>query len=81
VEVIERCSGHDGTYTVKAEFHAHACKIGRPIARQMKEAGPDHWGSDCPLAAEQIRELWGMDEAPRPKTPWRMLAYAYGLED
>ncbi len=81
VEVIERCSGHDGTYTVKAEFHAHACKIGRPIARQMKEAGPDYWGSDCPLAAEQIRELWGMDEAPKPKTPWRMLAYAYGLED
>jgi len=81
VEVIERCSGHDGTYTVKAEFHAHACKIGRPIARQMREAEPSHWGSDCPLAAEQIRELWGLEEAPAPKTPWRMLAYAYGLED
>ncbi|MBU2835732.1 MULTISPECIES: heterodisulfide reductase-related iron-sulfur binding cluster [Acidithiobacillus] len=78
VEVIERCSGHDGTYTVKAEFHAFACKIGKPVANQMREAHPDHWGSDCPLAATQIEKLWG-EGAPSPQTPWRMLAYAYGL--
>ena len=31
VEVIERCSGHDGTYAVKAETHAISKKIARPV--------------------------------------------------
>ena len=31
VEAIERCSGHDGTYAVKKEFHDVSKKIARPI--------------------------------------------------
>lgn len=81
VELIERCSGHDGTYSVKAEFHAHACKIGRPVARQLQEMQPAHWGSDCPLAGRQLHELWGKEKTSAPQTPWQMLAYAYGLEE
>ena len=30
VDVIERCSGHDGTYAVKSEFRDAAVKIGAP---------------------------------------------------
>jgi Fe-S oxidoreductase len=80
IQVVERCSGHDGTYTVKAEFHEAACRIGRPVAQQVAAAEPQHWGSDCPLAAEQIRELLGAGAAA-PESPWTLLCHAYGLKE
>src|SRR5262249_18503965 len=36
VDVIERCSGHDGTYAVKQEFRAASVKIARPVAERVK---------------------------------------------
>jgi len=50
VDPIERCSGHDGTYAVKQEFHDIAVKIARPVARRVREAKPDHFTSDCVMA-------------------------------
>ena len=37
VDAIERCSGHDGTYAVKKEFHAVSKKIARPITNKIKK--------------------------------------------
>ncbi len=37
VDVIERCSGHDGTYAVKKEFRAASMKIGRPVVTRVRE--------------------------------------------
>ena len=31
VDVIERCSGHNGTYAVKKEYRAASVKIGKPV--------------------------------------------------
>lgn len=59
VEVIERCSGHDGTYGVKREFRAASAKIGRPVAERVAKAGADHYCSDCPMAGHQIESLLG----------------------
>ena len=41
VDVIERCSGHNGTYAVKKEFRAASVKIGaaRDAARGKRERG------------------------------------------
>ncbi|MEK7261051.1 MAG: heterodisulfide reductase-related iron-sulfur binding cluster, partial [Pseudomonadota bacterium] len=36
IETIERCSGHDGTYAVKSEFHAASMKICRPVVDRVK---------------------------------------------
>ena len=41
VEVIERCSGHDGTYGVKKEFRAASMKIGRPVVERVECAAAD----------------------------------------
>ena len=38
VDVIERCSGHNGTYGVKKEFRAASVKIGRPVAQRVESA-------------------------------------------
>ncbi len=36
ISVIERCSGHDGTYTFKKEFHDTAMKICKPVVNRVK---------------------------------------------
>ncbi|MEC8348914.1 MAG: heterodisulfide reductase-related iron-sulfur binding cluster, partial [Pseudomonadota bacterium] len=54
VTAIERCSGHDGTYAVKAETYEKAKKIARPVVRRVTEAEPDTFGSDCPMAGRLI---------------------------
>jgi Fe-S oxidoreductase len=79
VELIERCSGHDGTYAVKRETYDNAMKIGRPVFRKIIEAKPDYYGSDCPLAGDQLEHGAGSDTG-RPVThPIAMLRMAYGI--
>ena len=76
VEVIERCSGHDGTYAVKKEFHEISKKIARPVVKKVKRAEADHFVSDCPMAAEQIaQELDNIDA----NNPMSLLRSAYGI--
>ena len=76
VEAIERCSGHDGTYAVKKEFHDVSKKIARPIVNKVKKGEPDHFVSDCPMAAEQIvQDLDDVDAGH----PMSLLRKAYGI--
>lgn len=81
VKVVERCSGHSGTWGVKKEFHTTAMKIGRPVFRAMGEAEPDYISSDCQLAGHHIAQ--GMEEAGMKQAemlhPLSLLAKAYGL--
>ena len=76
VQAIERCSGHDGTYAVKKEFHDVSRKIARPVETKVKKAETDHFISDCPMAAEQIAQnLDGRDA----EHPMGLLRAAYGI--
>ena len=76
VQVIERCSGHDGTYAVKKEFHDVARKIARPVVGKVKKSEAQHFVSDCPMAAEQIaRDL----DQHNAESPIGLLKAAYGL--
>jgi len=76
VQAIERCSGHDGTYAVKQEFHDVARKIARPVVRKVESSEARHFVSDCPMAAEQIaRDL----ENHQPQHPLHLLRRAYGI--
>ena len=78
VTAIERCSGHDGTYAVKTETHDRAVKIARPVVRKVDEQAPDHFISDCPMAASHIGNLSStIEQAEHPMTLLRM---AYGLQ-
>ena len=78
IDVIERCSGHDGTYAVKSEHNAAAAKICRPVVSRIAKDMPDHYISDCPMAGKQIQQ--GMGEgAPAAESPFSLLRYAYGV--
>jgi Fe-S oxidoreductase len=76
IDVIERCSGHDGTYAVKKEFHDISKKIARPVVNKLKKAEADHFASDCPMAAEQIVQDLDDHEAGNPMS---LLRKAYGI--
>jgi len=76
VEVIERCSGHDGTYAVKKESHEISRKIARPVVGKVQKANADHFTSDCPMAAQQIARAL---EGASAENPMGLLKYAYGL--
>jgi glycerol-3-phosphate dehydrogenase subunit C len=77
IEVIERCSGHDGTYAVKKEFHDSAAKICRPVVTKVKNFEPDHYVSDCPMAGDQIEQ--GLNSGMAAESPFKLLRQAYGL--
>jgi Fe-S oxidoreductase len=77
VDVIERCSGHNGTYAVKKEFRAASMKIGRPVMTRVENASPDHYASDCPMAGHQIES--GLPGEQPPTHPLKLLRLAYGL--
>jgi glycerol-3-phosphate dehydrogenase subunit C len=77
VDVIERCSGHNGTYAVKKEYRAASVKIGRPVMTKVETTKPDHYSSDCPMAGHQIQS--GLKEPKEPEHPLKLLRMAYGL--
>ena len=74
---IERCSGHDGTYAVKSEFHETSMKICRPVINSVVRANAAHYGSDCPMAGHQIEN--GIESDMKPEHPMSLLRLAYGI--
>jgi glycerol-3-phosphate dehydrogenase subunit C len=84
VAVIERCSGHGGSWGVLEENFDTALKVGRPVARQALSNGKRFLSSECPLAGMHI--LQGMEiqagDKPlsqRPLHPIELFARAYGI--
>jgi len=77
IETIERCSGHDGTYAVKSEFHEASMKICRPVVDRVRASECDHYSSDCPMAGHQIEN--GLKNSKTPEHPMSLLRMAYGL--
>jgi Fe-S oxidoreductase len=77
VELIERCSGHDGTYAVKSEFHEASMKICRPIVNRVEKSEARYFSSDCPMAGHQIEN--GLNRVKQPVHPLSLMCIAYGL--
>ena len=86
VEVIERCSGHGGSWGVMKENFEVALKVGKPAARRAAEAKARYLVSECPLARDHLAQ--GMEKlgetremGPEPLShPVQLLARAYGLD-
>src|SRR5690606_9383750 len=77
IDVIERCSGHDGTYGVRDEFRDASVKIARPVARRVDQRPPRQLASDCPRAAQQVADVAIVDVLP--EHPMSLLRLAYGI--
>ncbi|MGB0919888.1 MAG: (Fe-S)-binding protein [Alphaproteobacteria bacterium] len=80
VALVERCSGHGGTFGVLKETHAVAVKIARPTVRQIKKAESGAVVSDCPLAANHLHAMMRDEGITSPaRHPIEIMAQAYGL--
>lgn len=87
VDVIERCSGHGGTFGVMKKTHGVAEKVGRPVFRTAAQQARGHIASDCPLAGQHIvqnvREMAAKDGKEtvvrEPEHPIEIFARAFGL--
>ncbi len=77
VEMIERCSGHDGTYGVRAGTYEKSQKIAQPVINRARKMEPDYLVSDCPMAADQIAN--NLDLKHRERNPLSLLRKAYGI--
>ena len=83
LSVVERCSGHGGSWGVMKENFDTALKVGKPVARQAAKAA-GIVSSECPLAGAHI--LQGIErlngDSPVPDAaphPVVLFARAYGL--
>ena len=77
IQMIERCSGHDGTYGVKVKTYASSRKIAKPVENRVQHIAPAHFASDCPMAASHIAH--GLHDDPRAESPISLLRQAYGI--
>jgi len=77
IDVIERCSGHDGTYGVRAGTYEKSQKIARATISRAKKSEADYLVSDCPMAATQIAD--GLQLKHGETNPLTLLRKAYGL--
>ncbi len=85
VTVIDRCSGHGGSWGVMKRHFETALKIGRPAARQAAKSGQMYLASECPLAgAHLLQAIERLDTEAQPaftqsRHPIELFAQAYGL--
>jgi glycerol-3-phosphate dehydrogenase subunit C len=87
IAVIERCSGHGGSWGIKKANFPVALKVGKPVARQIARqthgASKAFVASECPLAALHIVQgMERLDENPQARQavhPIELVARSYGL--
>ena len=76
VEVVEHCSGHDGTWAMKTEHFDDSMKIAKKLTGRLERSEPEQIASDCALAGLNIRQAGDK----RPLHPIQIIAKAYGIE-
>ncbi len=84
IKIIERCSGHGGSWGVMKDNFETALKIGRPAMRQAVKNASKYVVSECPLAgmhlAQGIERLTDSGTTPQiPSHPILLFARAYGI--
>jgi len=81
VRVIERCSGHDGTWGAKVEFFDLSMKIAQKAVREIQADSTDLIASDCPLSALQLDQARAGQPGPSGQTlhPIQIIRDAYQI--
>jgi glycerol-3-phosphate dehydrogenase subunit C len=85
VNVIERCSGHGGSWGIRKENFEVALKVGKPVARAAADQGKAYIASECPLAGKHVlqgaQKIAGEGlKVEHASHPIEIFARAYGLK-
>ena len=75
VELIESCSGVDGTWGFKKDYFDLSLKVARGLFRGIDNAQAQAVATDCPLAGMQIELKTGT----KPEHPIEIVRRAYGI--
>ena len=76
VAVVDRCTGHDGTWSMKNEYFELSMKYAKKLFDELEQTGADALSTDCPLAGLQIAQGTGR----APAHPLELVAEAYGID-
>jgi glycerol-3-phosphate dehydrogenase subunit C len=76
VHVIERCTGHDGSFGVKKEFYELSVKVGRKAFGEAERGEAEVVSSDCPLSGLALTQATGK----RSLHPIEIIQRAYGMK-
>ncbi len=85
IDVIERCSGHGGSWGIMKQNHEVALKVSQPAVRRAVKSDSAYFSSECPLAAEHLVHSIEVSQENSPFQrsfhPVELFARAYGLLD
>lgn len=79
VQMVQECSGHDGTWSMQTENFESSLHWGRKLFEALTPAAGEACGAtcgDCALAGTQIRQATGLETLH----PVVVLAWAYGFD-
>ncbi len=87
VVVVDRCSGHGGSWGIMKSNFETALRVGQPVANKAAGANHSNVVSECPLAREHIvqgmKQLGGSKSGNKVAAvchPIEILAKSYGLQ-
>jgi Fe-S oxidoreductase len=75
VSVVQKCSGIDGMWGLRAEHYELSRKVAQPLKQAVEKAGAAVVAGDCHLANGAIVQETGVT----PQHPLQVLARAYGI--
>jgi Fe-S oxidoreductase len=75
VQLIDACSGVDGTWGMQARFHEQSLAVAGKLMERIEAAEAADIATDCPLSALRIEEVTGRKAVHPILLLWR----AYGL--
>ncbi len=79
ITVIDRCSGHDGTYAIKLESFEKSLKIRKPVIAKIEKDNYEIFTSDCPMAARHIGNALNKSKIKVENHPISILKSAYKI--
>jgi glycerol-3-phosphate dehydrogenase subunit C len=82
--VVERCSGHGGSWGVHKKNFAVASKYGKTTAKRLADSKRTYLASECPLAGKHLAQLMETVDPNSPQVehshhPVQIVAKAYGF--
>lgn len=85
VAIVERCSGHGGSWGIMKGNYETALKVGKTTVKNALKSGSPYIASECPLAADHIlqgMELQDPEAAKKVQAthPIELIAKAYNLD-
>jgi len=86
INVIERCSGHGGSWGIKKGNFDIAIKVGKIATKNAMKNDTKYFASTCPLAGEHMKQISDLEANQDLKSikktyhPIELLALSYGFK-